>query len=79
MIDIEYIYYTIVYLIITIPLCTEYIVYLYVYHLCIRNTTVADPRPTEEDAAEDHAELVQLHERWEKVQRWIRDGRRLES
>eukprot|EP00913_Durusdinium_trenchii_P024283 g22797.t1 len=22
--------------------------------------------PTEEDAAEDHAELVQLHERWEK-------------
>ena len=40
---------------------------------CFRNATVADPRPTEEDAAEDHAELVQLHERWEKVQRWIRD------
>ncbi len=24
-------------------------------------------RPTEEDAAEEHAELVQLHEKWEKA------------
>ena len=70
MIDIQYMLYTSLYI---------YILYLYVYQLCIRNTTVADPRPTEEDAAEDHAELVQLHERWEKVQRWIRDGGRFES
>ena len=28
-------------------------------------------RPTEEEAAEEHAELAQLHERWEKEQRRV--------
>lgn len=36
-------------------------------HLAFSCCLGIDPRPTEEDAAEDHAELVQLHERWEKV------------
>ena len=30
-------------------------------------TVVGLLRPTEEDAAEEHAELVQLHEKWEKA------------